>query len=115
MRTPGRSGGVLALARLRPGRSRRFHPSACPGTFTVRGAPATEGIVGLPAPLQAGATLLVIAEPQDTRDAYPLTDVRTGYQSEWLKDDSYYALLALGLLIVTVANMVVVIRRRRRA
>jgi hypothetical protein len=38
--------------------------------------------------------------------------VRTGYQSGWLKDDSYYALLALGLLILTVANVIIVIRRR---
>jgi hypothetical protein len=87
----------------------------CPGTFTVRGSPVTENIPGLPAPLQAGATLLVMAGPQDTRDVYPLTDVRTGYQSGWLEDDSYYALLALGLLILTVANMVIVICRRHRA
>jgi hypothetical protein len=43
----------------------------CPGTFTVRGSPVTENIPGLPAPLQAGATLLVMAGPQDTRDVYP--------------------------------------------
>jgi len=41
--------------------------------------------------------------------------VRTGYQPGWLKDDSYYALLAPGLLILTVASVVIVIRRRHRA
>jgi len=87
----------------------------CPGTFTVRGAPVTEDILGLPAPAQTGAKLLVMVDPQDTRDVYPLTDVRTGYQSGWLKDDSYYAVLALGLLILTMANVVIVIRRRHRA
>lgn len=86
----------------------------CPGTFTVHGASVTTDILGLAAPLQAGATLTVIADPQDTRDVYPLTDVQTGYQSGWLKDNSYYALLALGLLLLTLANIVIVIRRRHR-
>jgi hypothetical protein len=86
----------------------------CPGTFTVHGASVTTDILGLAAPLQTGATLTVIVDPQDTRDVYPLTDVRTGYQSGWLKDNSYYALLALGLLLLTLANIVIVIRRRHR-
>jgi hypothetical protein len=112
-----RSRGVTTTARIdycatgqnsRPGSV----TVTCPGTFTVRGAPVTEDILGLPAPLQAGAALLVMVDPRDTRDVYPVTDVRTGYQSGWLKDDSYYALLALGLLILTVANVVIVIRRR---
>jgi len=87
----------------------------CAGTFTVHGAPVTQDILGLAAPVQAGATLTVMVDPRDTRDVYPLADVRTGYQSGWLKDDSYYALLALGLFILTAANAVIVIRRRHQA
>jgi hypothetical protein len=87
----------------------------CPGTFTVHSIPVTQDILGLPAPLQAGATLTVMADPRDTRDVYPVADVRTGYQSGWRKDDSYYALLALGLLVLTAANVVIVIRRRHSA
>lgn len=115
-----RSRGVTTTARIdycgtaQNSRSGSF-TMTCPGTFTVRGAHVTEDILGLPAPAQTGARFLVMVDPQDTRDVYPLTDVRTGYQSGWLKDDSYYALLALGLLILTVANVVIVIHRRRRA
>jgi len=43
----------------------------CPGAFTVLGTRVTEDILGLPAPLQAGATLVVMAGPQDTPRCLP--------------------------------------------
>jgi hypothetical protein len=43
----------------------------CPATFTVRGTPVAEDILSLPGSVRAGATLLVMVDPQGTRDVYP--------------------------------------------
>jgi hypothetical protein len=54
-----------------------------------------------------------MVDPRNPQDAYPLGDVRTGYRSGWLTNDTVIAALAAVLLALTIASQVIVIRRRR--
>jgi hypothetical protein len=86
----------------------------CPGRFTVRAVTHTEDILGLPRPLQAGDAVVILVDPNDPANVYPLADVRTGYHSGWLTNDTYVAVIVAALLALTLANLVIVVRRRRR-
>jgi hypothetical protein len=70
---------------------------------------------GVHTQFQTGATVTVMVDPRNRQDAYPLGDVRTGYRSGWLTNDTFIAALAAVLLALTVASQVIVVRRRRRS
>jgi hypothetical protein len=85
----------------------------CPGTFLVGGRPVTEDILGLPRPLAEGSTVVVSADPTDTRVVYPVADVRSGYQSGWWTGRTALAGACLVLVLLLVWRQVIVARRRR--
>jgi len=87
----------------------------CPATFELHGVNVSEDLLGLPAPLQTGAQVKVVVDPQDARDVYPLSDVRTDYKSGWVTNDTLVAALAALLLLGTIASQVIVVRKRRSA
>jgi hypothetical protein len=87
--------------------------TTCPATFVVNGTTVSEKLLGLHAELQTGDMVTVVVDPRAPQDVYPLSDVRTGYQSGWLTRNTFIAVLAALLLILTIASQVIVVRRRR--
>jgi hypothetical protein len=87
----------------------------CLATFVVDGSAVSEDLLGVHTELLTGATVSVVVDPRNPSDAYPLGDVRTGYQSGWLTNDTFIAALAAALLALTIASQVIVVRRRRLA
>jgi Ca2+/H+ antiporter len=87
----------------------------CPATFGLHGASVSEDLLGLPAQLRTGAEVRVVADPQNARDVYPLSDLRTDYKSGWVSHDTLIAILAALLLVATIASQVIVVRKRRSA
>jgi hypothetical protein len=87
--------------------------TTCPATFVLNGTTVSEKILGLHAELQTGDMVTVVVDPRAPQDVYPLNDVRTGYQSGWLTRNTFIAVLAALLLILTIASRVIVVRRRR--
>jgi hypothetical protein len=57
----------------------------------------------------------VVVDPKNARDVYPLSDVHTGYKSGWFTDDTYFAALAVVLLVGAVASQVIVVRKQHSA
>jgi hypothetical protein len=87
--------------------------TTCPATFVLNGTTVSEKLLGLHAELQTGDMVTVVVDPRAPQDVYPLSDVRTGYQSGWLTRNTFIAVLAALLLILTIASRVIVVRRRR--
>lgn len=116
-----RAHGVTATARVAycsstVGSNQTFGGKlTCPVTFVLGGTTVAEDLLGVRRPLQTGATVAVVVDPRNRHDAYPLGDVRAGYQSGWLTNDTYLAALAAVLLVLTITSQVIVVRRRRRA
>ena len=87
--------------------------TTCPATFRLDGTTVSEDLLGVHTQLQTGATVTVMVDPRNPQDAYPLGDVRTGYRSGWLTNDTFIAALAAVLLALTIASQVIAARRRR--
>jgi hypothetical protein len=87
--------------------------TTCSATFVLDGTTVSEDLLGVRTQLRTGATVTVVADPRNPQDAYPLGDVRTGYRSGWLTNDTFIAVLAAVLLALTIASQVIVVRRRR--
>jgi hypothetical protein len=113
--------GVTTLARIdycanTTGSNRAFNGvTTCPATFVLHGATVSEDLLGLPSQLHTGAMVTVVVDPKNARDVYPLSDVRTGYESGWFTDDTYFAALAVVLLVGAVASQVIVVRKQHSA
>jgi hypothetical protein len=86
--------------------------TTCPATFAVDGSTVSETF-WVCAPLRTGDMVTVVADPRNPQDAYPLGDVRTGYRSGWLMNDTFIAALAAALLALAIASQVIAVRRRR--
>ena len=89
--------------------------NTCHATFALGGTPVSEDLLGVHAQLQAGARLTVLVDPRNPQDAYPVGDVRSGYRSGWLTNDTFIAALAALLLALAIASQVIVVRRRRQS
>ncbi|HEX3566870.1 MAG TPA: DUF3592 domain-containing protein [Acidimicrobiales bacterium] len=89
--------------------------TTCPATFALHGTTVSEKLLGVHAQLQTGDVVTVIVDPRAPQDVYPLSDVRTGYQSGWLTRNTFIAVVAVLLLVLTIASQVIVVRRRRSA
>ena len=89
--------------------------TTCPATFVLDGTTVSEKLLGVHAQLRTGDMVTVIVDPRVPQDVYPLSDVRTGYQSGWLTRNTSIAVLAALLLVLTIASQVIVVRRRRPA
>jgi Protein of unknown function (DUF3592) len=89
--------------------------TTCPASFMLHGTAVSEKLLGVHTQLQAGDRVTVIVDPRVPQDVYPLSDVRTGYQSGWLTRNTFIAVLAALLLVLTIASQVIVVRRRRSA
>ena len=89
--------------------------TTCPATFAVDGSTESEDLLGVRSPLRTGDMVTVVVDPRNPQDAYPLGDVRTGYRSGWLTNDTFIAALAAALLALTIASQVIAVRRRRLA
>jgi hypothetical protein len=87
--------------------------TTCPATFVLDGTTVSEDLLGVHAQLRTGTRVTVVVDPRNPHDAYPLGDVRTGYRSGWLTNDTFIAALAAALLALTIASQVIVVRRRR--
>jgi ABC-type branched-subunit amino acid transport system permease subunit len=87
--------------------------TTCLATFVLDGTTVSEDLLGVDTQLQTGATVTVVVDPRNPRDAYPLGDVRGGYKSGWLTNDTFIAALAAVLLALTIASQVIVVHRRR--
>jgi hypothetical protein len=87
--------------------------TTCKATFVLGGSTVSEDLLGVHSQFQTGTKVSVLVDPRNPQDVYPVTDVRTGYRSGWLTHDTFIAALAAGLLVLTIASQVVVIRRRR--
>jgi hypothetical protein len=113
--------GVTTQARIdycanTTGSNRAFNGvTTCPATFVLHGATVSEDLLGLPSQLHTGTTVTVVVDPENARDVYPLSDVRTGYKSGWFTDDTYFAALAAVLLAGAIASQVIVVRNQRSA
>ncbi len=88
--------------------------TTCPATFVLGGRKVSEDLLGVHTQLRTGAIVSVVVDPRNPRDAYPLSDVRAGYRSGWLTNDTFVAALAAVLLALAIASQVIVVRRRRR-
>jgi Protein of unknown function (DUF3592) len=88
--------------------------TTCPVTFVLDGTTVSEDLLGVRTQLRTGTTVTVLVDPRNPQDAYPLGDVRAGYQSGWLTHDTFIAALAAALLALTIVSQVIVVRRRRR-
>lgn len=89
--------------------------TTCPATFVLDGTTVSEKLLGVHTQLRTGDMVTVIVDPRVPQDVYPLSDVRTGYQSGWLTRNTIIAVLAALLLVLTIASQVIVVRRRRSA
>jgi hypothetical protein len=89
--------------------------TTCPANFVLDGTTVSEKLLGVHAQLQTGDMITVIVDPRVPQDVYPLSDVRTGYQSGWLTRNTFIAVLAALLLVLTIASQVIVVHRRRSA
>lgn len=87
--------------------------TTCKGTFVLDGSTRQEDLLGVHSQFQTGTRVTVLVDPRNPQDVYPVSDVRTGYRSGWLTNDTFIAVLAAVLLALTVASQVVVVRRRR--
>ena len=89
--------------------------TTCPATFVLDGTTVSEKLLGVHAQLQTGDMVTVIVDPRVPQDVYPLSDVRTGYQSGWLTRNTFIAVLPALLLVLTNASQLIVVRRQRSA
>ena len=89
--------------------------TTCPATFVLDGTTVSEKLLGVHAQLQTGDMVTVIVDPRVPQDVYPLSDVRTGYQSGWLTRNTFIAVLPALLLVLTIASQLIVVRRQRSA
>lgn len=89
--------------------------TTCPATFVLHGTTVSEKLLGVHTQLQTGERVTVIVDPRAPQAVYPLSDVRTGYETGWLTRDTFIAVLAALLLVLTIASQVTVVGRRRSA
>jgi hypothetical protein len=87
--------------------------TTCKATFALDGSTRSEDLLGVRSQLQTGTRVTVLVDPRNPQDVYPVSDVRTGYRTGWLTHDTFVAVLAAVLLVLTVASQVIVLRRRR--
>jgi ABC-type branched-subunit amino acid transport system permease subunit len=87
--------------------------TTCKATFVLDGSRLSEDLLGVHSQFQTGTRVRVLVDPRNPQDVYPVSDVRTGYRTGWLTHDTFVAVLAAVLLVLTVASQVIVVRRRR--
>ena len=88
--------------------------NTCRATFVLGGGTVSEDLLGVHTQLRTGDMVSVLVDPRSPQDAYPVADVRTGYRSGWLTNDTFIAALDAVLLALTIASQIIVVRRRRQ-